>query len=216
MTYIASLIILVGLYLIDSGVKNRAPIGFLSALISQDKPDLRATLDEFNGKWTVPLGEEPTVAPSGSTSSGGSAGLGSSADPRNGRLSSSELKALSWTPGKRLAPDAADAASKMNAAYKAKFGVNISVTDAYRTYAQQLAVKAAKGSLAATPGTSNHGLGLAMDLGGGINSFGTAQHNWMMANAPKYGWVNPTWAQQLGSKPEPWHWEYVGGKGVSA
>lgn len=217
MTYIASLLILIGLYLIDSGVKNRAPIGFLQSLISQDKPDLRGTLDEFNGKWTAPLGEgDATVTPSGSTGSGGSAGLGSSANPRNGRLSSSELKTLSWTPGKRLAPAAADAAAAMNAAYKARFGVNIRVTDAYRTYAQQVALKAAKGNLAATPGTSNHGDGLAMDLGGGINSFGTAQHVWMQANAPKYGWVNPSWAQQTGEKPEPWHWEYVGGKGISA
>jgi hypothetical protein len=32
----------------------------------------------------------------------------------------------------------------------------------------------------------------------------------MRENAPLYGWYHPTWAQQGGGKPEPWHWEYGG------
>ena len=37
--------------------------------------------------------------------------------------------------------------------------------------------------LAAVPGTSNHGWGLAVDLCGGIERFGTQQYAWMQANA---------------------------------
>jgi LAS superfamily LD-carboxypeptidase LdcB len=32
----------------------------------------------------------------------------------------------------------------------------------------------------------------------------------MKENAGQFGWVHPAWAQQGGSKPEPWHWEFVG------
>ena len=32
----------------------------------------------------------------------------------------------------------------------------------------------------------------------------------MKANAPAYGFVHPDWAEPGGSRPEPWHWEYVG------
>lgn len=218
MTYIALLIILTGLYLIDSGVKNRAPIGFLTALISSDKPDLAKTLAEYNGKWTTPIGESTPTTPVGSEfggSRGPGVGLAPQANPRNGRLSASELMGVPFAPTKRLAPQAVTALVQMNNAYKSRFGNNIFITDAYRDYLGQVAAKAAKGDLAATPGTSNHGLGLAVDLGAGINSFGTAQYNWMADNAAKYGWVNPSWAQQSGSKPEPWHWEFVGTGGVS-
>ena len=54
------------------------------------------------------------------------------------------------------------------------------------------------------------GWGLAVDLGGGINRFGTVQHEWMRSNAPRFGWVHPSWARQSGSLPEAWHWEYKG------
>ncbi len=69
-------------------------------------------------------------------------------------------------------------------------------------------MKASRGYFAAPPGMSNHGWALALDLGGGIQSYGTAQYEWMRANAPAYGWDNPEWARAGGSKNEPWHWEY--------
>lgn len=206
MQYVGIAVILLGFYLLDSGIKNRDPVGFARALID-DPSDLRATLDEFNGKWTTPFEEIRAETPA---SYEPSTGLGSSDNPRNGRLSNSELTRLSWT-GHKVANAAAPSLELLNAAYRAKFGHNITVTDGYRTYAGQVAAFAAKPNLAAKPGTSNHGLGLAVDLGGGINRFGTSQYKWMMDNAPKYGWVNPSWAAQGGSKPEPWHWEFVGG-----
>ncbi|MET0133024.1 MAG: M15 family metallopeptidase, partial [Kibdelosporangium sp.] len=65
-----------------------------------------------------------------------------------------------------------------------------------------------KPALAAVPGTSNHGWGLALDLCGGAQSAGSPEHAWLMANAPGYGWQNPPWAQPGRGRVEPWHWEF--------
>ncbi len=126
----------------------------------------------------------------------------------NGQIPSSVLCGLSWTSSEKLRCDAALALEDLNSAFRAAFGRNLDLTDGYRSYSEQVAVAATKGALAAVPGTSNHGWGQAVDLSGGIESFGTAEHNWMVANAGKYGWEHPAWAQAGGSKPEAWHWEY--------
>ena len=34
------------------------------------------------------------------------------------------------------------------------------------------------------------------------------QHAWMTKYAGRFGWRQPAWAQQGGSKQEPWHWEF--------
>ncbi len=65
-----------------------------------------------------------------------------------------------------------------------------------------------KPRLAAVPGTSNHGRGLAVDLCGGAERFDGAAHRWLQANAGRFGWVHPAWARQGGRREEPWHWEY--------
>jgi LAS superfamily LD-carboxypeptidase LdcB len=126
----------------------------------------------------------------------------------NGRIPSNVLCELSWAGGEQLRCDAAAALEDLNGAYRSAFGRNLDLTDGYRSYADQLTVAATKGALAAVPGTSNHGLGQAVDLSGGIESFGTAEHAWMVDNAGQYGWKLPGWAQAGGSKPEAWHWEY--------
>ncbi|QDW64258.1 D-alanyl-D-alanine carboxypeptidase family protein [Oerskovia sp. KBS0722] len=129
----------------------------------------------------------------------------------NGRIPLSALTQLSWSSGEYLRPDAASALASLTVQFRARFGVNISVTDAYRSYDQQVALKAQKPHLAAVPGTSNHGWGLAVDLGSSINGYQSAQHQWMRANAPATGWINPQWAWQGNGREEPWHWEYQGG-----
>jgi hypothetical protein len=128
----------------------------------------------------------------------------------NGRIPMTALAHPVSAPRALFRPDAAAAFDQLNAAYRARFGTGISVTDSYRDYPTQVRTKAAKGHLAATPGTSNHGWGMAMDIG--INS---AQYNWLRANAPRYGWDNPPWARPGGSKEEKWHWEMIG-KGAAA
>jgi LAS superfamily LD-carboxypeptidase LdcB len=113
--------------------------------------------------------------------------------------------------GHRLRADAAIAYMLLNQAYAARFGRDICITSSYRTYAQQVAVKRQKGWLAAQPGTSEHGYGLAVDLCGGVES-GGEQYWWLRENAPAFGWDNPSWARPEGSKTELWHWEYVAGQ----
>ncbi|QCB94639.1 M15 family metallopeptidase [Cellulomonas shaoxiangyii] len=128
----------------------------------------------------------------------------------NGQVPDSALCGVSFSPSVRLRCDAAEALEALDADFAARFGKHLQVSDSYRPYAQQVACRANKGSLCARPGTSNHGMGVAVDLGGAVQSFGTAEHVWMRENAPAHDWVLPEWARAGGSKPEPWHWEYVG------
>lgn len=128
----------------------------------------------------------------------------------NGQIPSSALCGLSFDSAARLRCDAAEALDALDAAFAARFGTHLTISDSYRSYGGQVACRASKGSLCAAPGTSNHGWGLAVDLGGSVQSFGSAQHQWMRENAPAFQWTLPEWARAGGSKPEPWHWEYVG------
>jgi hypothetical protein len=130
----------------------------------------------------------------------------------NGRLPSNSLCTL-WDPKHRLRADAAVALAKLNVAYKQHFGSNICLTDSYRSIAEQRVLKAEKPGLAATPGTSKHGLGLAVDLCGGVETGSGSRYAWLRANAGAYGYENPDWALPGGSGPhEPWHWEFVAGE----
>ncbi|MEU3271894.1 D-alanyl-D-alanine carboxypeptidase family protein [Saccharomonospora sp. NPDC006951] len=106
--------------------------------------------------------------------------------------------------------DAAQAFHAMSRAYAREFGTPLCATDSYRTFDVQVDLYRRKPALAAIPGTSNHGWGLAVDLCGGAESFGTPQYRWLAANAPAFGWVNPGWARQGGGREEPWHWEFAG------
>ena len=134
---------------------------------------------------------------------------GSLAGSANGFLQVDALCALNNNPGAALRADAAAAYNRMSAAFRADRGGNLCVTDSYRPYAAQVSVFRRKPALAAVPGTSRHGLGIALDLGCGVQRFGSASYRWMQANAGRFGWVHPSWAEPGGSMPEPWHWEYV-------
>lgn len=132
----------------------------------------------------------------------------STAGYANGRIPTSALCPLDFAPGHMLRCDAAEQLSALSKEYEKEFGVPIPMTDSYRSLELQIRVKAIKGWLAATPGTSNHGWGLAVDLGYPISTFTSAEHAWMRVHAPDYGWDNPSWARSTGSKPEPWHFEF--------
>jgi LAS superfamily LD-carboxypeptidase LdcB len=127
----------------------------------------------------------------------------------NGRVPAAALCELTFAPGAELRCDAAGAIEQLDLAYRQEFGTDLVISDSYRSYSSQVACRRTKGSLCAQPGTSNHGLGKAVDLGAGAQTFGTKQHRWLLANAEAYGWTLPSWARAGGSKPEPWHWEYV-------
>lgn len=130
----------------------------------------------------------------------------------------------SWSSRGReeyLANSAFASFSRMIARAVAETGVNFQVYDAYRPYAEQVkwlkeyyephragrryeTVRTYQGRRwgqkpgkprAATPGKSNHGLGITVDIAP------TAIQQWMKRNAARYGWVNDV-------PSEPWHWSY--------
>ncbi|WP_156374219.1 M15 family metallopeptidase [Cellulomonas sp. Leaf334] len=131
---------------------------------------------------------------------------------QNGLLKTSDLCNL-WDNHTQLRADAAVSLAEFNQAFAARFGGDLCISGGYRTLAAQRTVKAQKGGLAAVPGKSNHGWGLAVDLCQDQTS--GAKWRWITENAPTFGWENPAWAQPGGSGPyERWHWEYK--KGVQA
>ena len=127
----------------------------------------------------------------------------------NGQLPASALCPLYANPDQSLSRDAAMAFNAMSNAYQQQTGSALCVADSYRSYPEQVAIKLERPGLAATPGTSQHGLGLAVDLCGGVQDFSAPAHLWMQRNAPLYGWFHPAWAEPSGVLPEPWHWEFA-------
>lgn len=117
----------------------------------------------------------------------------------NGNVPREALATVGQT-GHRLWAPAATALEQV-IADAAKDGVTIGVTDSYRSYDAQVDVAERKGlysegGLAAEPGTSPHGWGIAADLD--LDAAGQA---WMRANGGRYGFVEDT-------PREPWHWVY--------
>ena len=99
------------------------------------------------------------------------------------------------------------------------------INDAYRSYAEQVSmflsryrvqwsgrgiygdvrwwkgkryVRTSGAGMVAIPGTSTHGIGLAID-------FAYQQRTWLRVHGAAYGWVNTI-------RSEPWHWEYQANK----
>lgn len=128
----------------------------------------------------------------------------------NGFIPEDLLSAIPWAPHHHLRSDAVASLVELNKKFRAEFGYDLGISDAYRDYAEQVRAKEIYGGGAAEPGTSNHGWALAVDFGTGIATFNTPQYNWMKAHAPAYGWRHPDWAEPGGSIPEPWHWEFWG------
>jgi D-alanyl-D-alanine carboxypeptidase len=117
----------------------------------------------------------------------------------NGRIPADALEKVGNTRHKLWAP-AAESLTKMMADAE-KDGVKIGITDSYRPYTEQVDLARRKGlysqgGLAAKPGTSEHGWGMAADLD--LNSKALS---WMKQNGEKYGFVNNV-------ARENWHWAY--------
>jgi LAS superfamily LD-carboxypeptidase LdcB len=117
----------------------------------------------------------------------------------NGKIPASALEKVGNTGHKLWAP-AAESLNTMIADAK-KDGVKIGISDSYRSYAEQVDVARRKGlysqgGLAAKPGTSEHGWGMAADLD--LNNKAQA---WMRVHGKEYGFVENV-------PREPWHWAY--------
>ena len=151
------------------------------------------------------------AAPIPSSVSASAATSGEWGGYENGKIPQSALCAISWQTVDHLRCDAAAQFAALNTAYRAKWGANICVNDAYRSYEKQVELYEELGAgVAAVPGTSNHGWGVAVDLGCGVGIFGNTRHVWFAANAPRYGFAQPEWALIGSSRAEAWHWQFFG------
>jgi D-alanyl-D-alanine carboxypeptidase len=117
----------------------------------------------------------------------------------NGKVPASALEQVGGTRHKLWAP-AAESLNTMITAAK-KDGVTIGITDSYRPYAEQVDLARRKGlysqgGLAAKPGTSEHGWGMAADL-----DLNAKALSWMKQHGAEYGYVNNV-------PRESWHWAY--------
>jgi LAS superfamily LD-carboxypeptidase LdcB len=117
----------------------------------------------------------------------------------NGRIPAGALEQVGTTGHKLWAP-AAESLTKMISDAQ-KDGVHIGISDSYRPYAEQVDLARRKGlysqgGLAAKPGTSEHGWGMAADL-----DLDPKALAWMRQNGAKYDFVNNV-------ARESWHWAY--------
>jgi peptidoglycan hydrolase-like protein with peptidoglycan-binding domain len=116
----------------------------------------------------------------------------------NGRLGADELSPI---PGGELRNDAARGWNAPGGPADAGL-VPTGSMSSYRTYDEQVylyGVYQRGGNLAAVPGTSNHGWGVAIDLPS------SWMWQWMGAHGAAFGW------KKTEAFSEPWHWNFVGG-----
>jgi D-alanyl-D-alanine carboxypeptidase len=140
-------------------------------------------------------------------------------DGSNGHMPMSSMCLIGWGTDQIGSPqylrcDAADALGRLNDAFRARFGESLAMDLTYRSYDEQVRIAAYYGALAATPGTSSHGLGTALDVQEwpSVYGFGTERYAWLVANAPTYGWFAPARVRETGAYPEYWHYEYGPGR----
>lgn len=119
----------------------------------------------------------------------------------NGKIPRDALAPVGST-GHRLWAPASTSFEGLLAAAKAD-GVDIGITDSYRSYESQVDLAERKGlysqgGLAAKPGTSDHGWGLSVDL-----KLDGPALAWMRANGASHGFVEDV-------PREPWHWTFQG------
>lgn len=157
----------------------------------------------------------------------------------NGQLDASGLRSPDYhtsTVYQLFAP-VSYAMEAMHAAAERE-GVKLDTTGRYRSYSRQLSLFLERYSeepiagrptkwwngatwwqksgvaMAATPGSSNHGLGLADDLAKDDNddrtveSIGDAVLTWLRDNAVRFGFG-------LETRVEAWHWHWIGGDALS-
>lgn len=118
----------------------------------------------------------------------------------NGKVPKSALVEISQGRHRLYAPAAASW-NNLVAAARAE-GIELRITDSYRSYAEQVDLAERKGlysqgGLAATPGTSNHGWGMAVDA----DVTDARTREWLQVNGPRFGWIEAV-------PREPWHWEF--------
>jgi LAS superfamily LD-carboxypeptidase LdcB len=166
--------------------------------------NLPGAKDSFEPAPTKAKPSTSTTKPSTTKSAGSSeAARGLEKFPyANGKIPSSALSSIGG--GHKLYGNAAKSYNAMREAAK-RDGVDLKVTDSYRSYEAQVAVAKKKGlysqgGLAAKPGTSKHGLGRAVDLD--VNGKNAKAYDWLKKHGAEYGFHT--------IPREKWHWEFRG------
>lgn len=120
-----------------------------------------------------------------------------------------------YTPStpRYLNGSALDALHRLQAAFKRSFGHYAAIDLTYRSYDEQLYWHEKFGTpRAARPGTSNHGLGLAIDFeerdDPWIYSWGEVANRWLLTHQADFGFDNP-FAPTL-QEGEDYHFNFVG------
>lgn len=151
----------------------------------------------------------------------------------NGTYPTSALAVVQTAKGQMLRKEAAAAWDALANEVRRRYGWNPALTDSYRPYAVQERIfldryrttpmqykpgrvdrRSWRGKTwyrrpgtasASTPGLSNHGLGLAVDVTA-LGGFNGQRYRQLASVAAAYGWSNAT-----GRKiDEAWHWEFTG------
>lgn len=123
-------------------------------------------------------------------------------DPRN---------ATGRARGVALRPEAAGALDALDFYFQREFGHPVPVLEGMRGIEMQIYywdryINRRPGwTVAAVPGTSNHGWGLAVDFGTPLNTTASREHAWTAAHAPLFGWE---WTGR--NFGEPWHFDFTG------
>ncbi len=131
----------------------------------------------------------------------------------NGKIDQRALSTVSWDKEKTLiAAPAVASLTRLNTAFKKKFGKDLTIDLSYRTRAtQDYYWKELGPYIAARPGTSNHGWGTAIDFPESYDySFRGKYYKWLKQNSSKYGWVHRKILEEGSPYAEAWHFEYYG------
>ena len=147
---------------------------------------------------------------------------------QNGRLPDEALTVVSTRGGYRCRAakaGLADLAWTALVATAQRDGIDVEGGWCYRTYQAQLSAWLRRRCYipgncdgdpyppTATPGTSVHGWGLAIDIWGPDRRLLTCTSpafQWLQENGPRFGWTHPQWARCGHQGAEPWHWQYTG------
>lgn len=151
---------------------------------------------------------------------------------RNGRIPLRALKPVPGLANVNIHPQAAEQLGELiRLGARQNPPIRFTVSSAYRSYDEQLEARSRYGTGAAPAGYSKHGWGTAVDIKeiydaveaareSGQNQYAVQPnrivrnsnpiYEFLKANGPAYGWVNPVALSDGVGLEEAWHWEYEG------